>query len=101
MNTTYRKSSYSGVECVEVAPPHNGMVSLRNSRDLGMPAHEFTAAEWAAFISGAKDGEFDFGLDLPIASAQTHPERTWLMPTCRRLRSMAGFGLASAPGALA
>jgi hypothetical protein len=64
MNVLYSKSSFSNLECVEVAPLPNGTISLRDSKDVSKPPHEFTQAEWAAFIAGAKVGEFDFGLDI-------------------------------------
>jgi hypothetical protein len=31
---------------------------MRNSRDADGPALVFTAAEWEAFLGGARDGEF-------------------------------------------
>jgi len=34
-------------------------IAVRNSQDPDGPALVFTAAEWAAFVGGAKDGEFD------------------------------------------
>lgn len=64
MRVEYRKSSFSSLQCVEVAPLPDGMVALRDSKDVSKPPHEFTAAEWAAFIAGAKNGEFDFGLEI-------------------------------------
>jgi len=32
---------------------------MRNSRHPAGPALVFTAAEWAAFLDGARDGDFD------------------------------------------
>lgn len=64
MNVRFRKSSFSQLSCVEVAPLPNGRFALRDSKDVSKPAHEFTADEWAAFIAGAKSGEFDFGLEI-------------------------------------
>lgn len=57
----WRKSSHSGSEgqCVEVANAADGGRWLRDTKDRSRPAHYFTAAEWDAFIRGAKDGEFD------------------------------------------
>lgn len=57
----WRRSSYSGenAQCVEVAPAADGGRWLRDSKDHTRPAHHFTAGEWAAFIRGVKDGEFD------------------------------------------
>jgi hypothetical protein len=34
-------------------------IAVRNSQDPDGPALIFTAAEWDAFVGGAKDGEFD------------------------------------------
>lgn len=53
------KSSYcSGGDCVETAL-HDGHVLVRDSRDPSGPQLRFTAEEWAAFLAGAKAGEFD------------------------------------------
>jgi hypothetical protein len=38
----------------------SGRVALRHSRNPDGPAIVYTRAEWAAFLAGAKDGEFDF-----------------------------------------
>lgn len=56
----WRKSSYSGAngDCVEVAGNLPGVVAVRDSKDRGGPALVFSRAEWDAFLSGAKDGEF-------------------------------------------
>jgi hypothetical protein len=56
------KSSYSGPtggNCVELAHLYGGQVAVRNSRHKAGPALLFTAAEWDAFLAGAKSGEFD------------------------------------------
>lgn len=56
----WRTSSFSGSknECVEVAyaPGH---VAVRDSKHSQGGVLVFTPAEWQAFISGAKAGEFD------------------------------------------
>ncbi len=44
--------------CVEVADDA-GDVLVRDSKNPTGPALIFTAAEWDAFVGGAKDGEFD------------------------------------------
>jgi Domain of unknown function (DUF397) len=54
-----RRSGPQGGNCVEVARLADGQVAVRNSRHLAGPALVFTAAEWAAFVGGARDGEFD------------------------------------------
>ena len=58
---TWRKSSASNPsgDCIEVAALDSGAVAVRNSRDPHGPALVYTRAEIAAFIRGAKDGEFD------------------------------------------
>lgn len=54
------KSSASALgNCVEVAHLPNGGVALRDSKDHGKAPHVFTRGEWAAFLTGAKNGEFD------------------------------------------
>lgn len=45
--------------CVEVAPAPEGGVLVRDSKDRGGPILCFTEAEWAAFLDGARRGEFD------------------------------------------
>ena len=45
--------------CVEVAPLHDG-VAVRDSKDPAGPILVYTADEWAAFLDGARKGEFDF-----------------------------------------
>lgn len=59
----WRKSSYSngnGGNCVEVAELPEGGRVVRDSKDCSGPVLTFTAAEWAAFIAGVRDGEFGF-----------------------------------------
>jgi hypothetical protein len=46
--------------CVEAAALPDGAVAVRDSKDRNKPPHIFTAEEWAAFIAGVKDGDFDF-----------------------------------------
>lgn len=53
-----RASNPSG-DCVELAALAGGDVAVRNSRDPRGPSLVYTRAEIAAFIRGAKDGEFD------------------------------------------
>jgi hypothetical protein len=45
--------------CVQVAHLAGGMVAIRDSKDTTKPAHIFDRAEWAAFVSVVKAGEFD------------------------------------------
>jgi hypothetical protein len=60
-DAAWRKSRHSAEErgCVETAFLSDGRVAVRDSKDRGVPALIYTRAEWVAFISGAKDGEFD------------------------------------------
>lgn len=60
-DVSWRKSSRSGAvgNCVEVAKLTNGEIAVRNSRFPDGPALVYTPAEIAAFVAGAKDGEFD------------------------------------------
>lgn len=52
------RSNQSG-NCVEVARLPDGSVAVRNSRYPEGPALVYTQAEMAAFVEGAKDGDFD------------------------------------------
>jgi Domain of unknown function (DUF397) len=58
----WRKASYSngnGGDCVEVADLDGGARAVRDSKDPAGPALTFTAAEWAAFTTGVRAGQFD------------------------------------------
>ncbi|WP_406283618.1 DUF397 domain-containing protein [Embleya sp. NBC_00896] len=44
--------------CVELAAVADG-VAMRDSKNLELPALRYTREELAAFIAGAKAGEFD------------------------------------------
>jgi hypothetical protein len=61
LDACWIKSRHSNAEgnCVEVATLADGGIALRNSRDPDGPALVYTPAEVAAFVAGAKDGEFD------------------------------------------
>ena len=52
------RSNQSG-NCVEVTRLPDGRVAMRNSRYPDGPALVYTQAEIAAFVEGAKDGDFD------------------------------------------
>lgn len=52
------QSSIGNGACVELAPI-DGMVAIRDSKDPDGPILRYTAAEWHAFLDGAKNGEFD------------------------------------------
>jgi hypothetical protein len=57
---TWRKSSASGEAggCVEIAISA-ASVHVRNSRNSGGPQLVFLFEEWAAFLVGARKGEFE------------------------------------------
>jgi hypothetical protein len=58
---SWTKSSFSFAngDCVEVASLPDGGVGVRDSKDTAGPVLRFTAAEWTAFVAGARNGEFD------------------------------------------
>lgn len=58
---TWQKASASvpGMNCVELAELDDGGVALRDSKAPGQGAFVFTRAEIAAFVDGARRGEFD------------------------------------------
>jgi len=52
-------SSYNG-NCVEISHLRDGRVAVRDTKDRASgPALIFTRPEWDAFLTGAKNGEFD------------------------------------------
>jgi hypothetical protein len=57
----WRKSAHSNPSgnCVELAPLPGGGVAVRNSRHPNGPALIYSRGEMAAFIQGAKNGDFD------------------------------------------
>jgi Domain of unknown function (DUF397) len=50
--------SFASGDCVEVASLDGG-VGVRDSKHPAGPVLRFTAAEWRAFLGGARNGEFD------------------------------------------
>ena len=61
LDISWRKSRHSNPDgsCLEVAALVDGNIAVRNSRHPEGPALIYTPAEIAAFVKGAKDGEFD------------------------------------------
>ncbi|HEV8651717.1 MAG TPA: DUF397 domain-containing protein [Actinomycetes bacterium] len=58
-SAVWRKSTLSTVNgCVEVAFVESH-VAVRDSKERHGPILVFTAAEWAAFVHGVRDGQFD------------------------------------------
>lgn len=57
----WRKSTASNPsgDCVELAGLSDGSIAMRHSLAPHGPALVYTRAEIAAFVRGAKDGEFD------------------------------------------
>jgi Domain of unknown function (DUF397) len=50
--------SYGNGECVELAADGE-MIALRDSKNPAVPYFRFTRSEMAAFLDGARRGEFD------------------------------------------
>jgi hypothetical protein len=61
IGVSWRKSARSGKlgNCVELARLGGGDIAMRNSRFPDGPALVYTRDEIAAFVAGARDGEFD------------------------------------------
>jgi hypothetical protein len=61
LDVVWRKSKASNPSgsCVEVAKLPSGEIAVRNSRHPAGPALIYLRAEMAAFVVGAKNGEFD------------------------------------------
>jgi predicted carbohydrate-binding protein with CBM5 and CBM33 domain len=61
----WRKATRSGPNgCVEVAVIR-GNIAVRDSKHRQGSMLEFTPAEWQAFITGVRDGEFDLRMLRP------------------------------------
>lgn len=59
MSVWIRSSECSLGDCLEVRIHPNGWVHVRNSQHADRPPLVFNRTEWAAFVLGAKAGEFD------------------------------------------
>jgi hypothetical protein len=59
-NLPWRKSTRSGAagHCVEVAEMP-ATVFVRDSKNVSGPVLRFAAPEWADFVAGVRNGEFD------------------------------------------
>jgi hypothetical protein len=59
---SWHKSSASGYNgnCVEISHLRDGRVAVRDTKDMASgPTLIFTRPEWDAFLTGARNGEFD------------------------------------------
>jgi hypothetical protein len=54
-----RSRACSSDGCVEVAYLESDGVAIRDSKNTHIAAHVFECQEWAAFIAGVKNREFD------------------------------------------
>lgn len=57
-NSWYIAKKSGGGNCVQVKS-QDGMILVGNSRFVDGPFLSYTRDEWAAFLDGAKNGEFD------------------------------------------
>ena len=60
-NATWRKSSYSGGNCVEIAVLADDSRAVRDSKDPEGPKLVFALATWRAFAAAVKGGALDLG----------------------------------------
>jgi hypothetical protein len=61
LTMAWKKSSFSGGSddnCLEARLVEGG-AEVRNSKNPDGPAITYTTGEWAAFVAGVKDGQFD------------------------------------------
>jgi hypothetical protein len=70
----YRISSWcTGGGCVEVAPLPDGGAVVRNTKDRAREPLMFDRQEWVDFVSGVKNGEFDFENYSPCRTLDQTP----------------------------
>ena len=55
----YKSSASAAGNCVEIAHLPQGGIALRDSKNPARQPHTYTRTEWDAFLTGAKNGEFD------------------------------------------
>ncbi|GAA3088324.1 DUF397 domain-containing protein [Streptosporangium carneum] len=54
------RSTSNGGNCIEVAPLSGGRVGIRDTEAPDQAPYVVRGEVWAAFVDGAKKGEFDF-----------------------------------------
>ena len=59
----FKSSASASGACEEVSHMPGGGVAVNDSKDRAKAPHVYTRREWEAFLTGAKNGEFD----LPMA----------------------------------
>ena len=69
----FKSSASASGACVEVAHLPGGGVAVRDSKDRRKAPHVYTRREWEAFLTGAKNGEFDLPLALAGAASLGDP----------------------------
>ena len=52
-DVTWRKTTYSGGGCVEVANRPEALVAVRDSKDPAGPALTFSTSDWREFLTRA------------------------------------------------
>lgn len=58
--TEFRTSSFCSLgDCVEIGRSASGEILVRDSKNRELGALAFTREEWAAFVAGVKNGEFE------------------------------------------
>ena len=64
-HTPWRKSTASAAnDCLEVAFTEQSVL-VRHSLDPSGPTLAFSSSEWAAFLAGVRNGEFDLESPAP------------------------------------
>jgi hypothetical protein len=77
-NATWRKSSYSGGNCIEIASLPNGDRAVRDSKDPSGPVLMFSPAEWQAFTAAVSDRAIDLSQVCPLPARGAVMERAQL-----------------------